>query len=209
MLTYDPKASLQHWPMTNMGRFGLNPHQEPLYRIVFAPSRRHIAIDQDRNAHWIRTYRRLGDLWVMERWRDAYEYSKMTREQWDRQLLHQLGPYPDRGEYDHVHTFEAALPDQCNLEKLVSWIEEGRKRSWQENKDACRGQYEAEEREAAATGAAIIDNAYPAFGTTAISSRLVSRGTKDRPIIHTAEELGLPVGHNKFMTGTGAMKHGN
>lgn len=197
--------------MGNMGRFGLNPFQEPLYRIVFASSRRHLAVDADNNAHWIMTYRRLGDVWVMERWMDAFSYCGMTQERWDLDPCgaKTLGPYPSRGEYHHAFTFEAATPDNCNLEKLVTWIEEGKTRSFQENRAACKAQYEAEERDSASLRAAIIDNAYPAFGATAISSRLVSRGTKDRPIIRTAEELGLPVGHNKFMSGNGVLQHGN
>lgn len=202
-LEYDPVANLQHWP-ASLQRFGNNPYGQPLYRIIFAPSRRNLAGDFS-GFHWIPTYRRLGAVWVLERWRSAWDFAQMPRERWDREMLI-LGPYPERGEYDHCHTFFPVLPADANLDKLISWIEEGKKRSWQDNLDACKAEYEQETKDQRNMQEAILHGAYPAFGANAMVGGAVSRGTKTRPIIKTAEEIGLPHGKwtnpekSKFMS---------
>jgi|SRR5580692_4152082 hypothetical protein len=190
MLGYDPKVNLTHWPMP-MGRFGLNPYGDPLYRIIFAPSRRNLAGDAG-DFRWVPTYRAIGAKWVLERWHDPWKFSQCTKESWDRQLAHILGPYPSRGEYAHVHTFEVVQPPDCDLGKLISWIEEGQKRSYQDNLDALKGQYADEEAANRAKQLAIIDDAHPAFGTTAIASARVARGTKAPKVRRSANELGMP-----------------
>lgn len=197
MLEYDPKANLRVYP-TPMAQFGSNPYGDNLYRIVFAPSRRNLAGDSD-GFHWVPTYRQLGDKWVLERWHDAWKFTQCTKEIWTRQYMHILGPYPDRGEYAHVFTFEAADPAQCDLGKLISWIEEGQNRSWQDNRDACQAEYDAEEKAGANIREAICRDSVSAFGVSAFSGGSVSRSEKAKPLKHTAQELGLPVGNNKFM----------
>ena len=196
MLDYDPVKNLRHWPVP-MLRFGANPYGEALYRIIFAPSRRNLAGDEN-GFRWIPTYRRLGDVWVLERWHSPEQFCKMSRERWEREMLI-LGPYPDRGEYAYVHTFFPVLPDHCNLEKLISWIEEGAKRRFQEHYDAVKGEYDQETKDRQNTAEAITRNAYPAFGANALSSARVSRGTKHLPNFRYAEEVGLPTGQNKFL----------
>lgn len=208
MLEYDPKTSLRHWP-TPMAQYGLNPYGEPKWRIVFAPSRRILAGNQQTGFHWVQAYRsRLGSdptdarlcvpVWILEGWRSAWDFCKMSRERWNAEMLI-LGPYPERGEYDLCHVFSPVLPDDCNIEKLISWIEAGRTKSFQDNLDACRAQYDQETKDRQREVEGRIHNAYPAFGGTAIASSRVARGTKNPRIIRTAEEIGLPVGNNKFM----------
>lgn len=191
---YDPKASLRHWPAP-MARFGKNPYGENLYRIVFAPSRRMIAYgtwaDGSRKARYIPKYPEIGDQWILERWMTPYEYTGRTPEQW-KQTLTVLGPYPDRGEYEVSHVFEACGPTDANLTKLISWIEEGRKRSWWENRTACQADSEADEKERKNLREAIIRDSLPAFGTAPLSGYGGGRGTKTAPILKSAEELGLP-----------------
>ncbi|HEX7766793.1 MAG TPA: hypothetical protein VF443_08770 [Nitrospira sp.] len=197
MLEYDPKANLRQYPMP-MIQFGSNPYGEPLYRIVFASSRRMLAGGTD-GFHWVPAYRQIGDRWVLERWHDPWKFTQCTKEVWERQYMHILGPYPDRGEYAHVFTFEAAPPDQCNIGKLISWVEEGQRRSWQDNRDACQAEYDAEERAGAATRDAICRDSVSAFGVAPFSGGAVSRSQKSAPLRKSANELGLPTGNNKFM----------
>lgn len=196
MLEYDPTTNLRHWPAP-MARFGTNPYGDPLYRIIFAPSRRNLAGDES-GFRWIPTYRRLGDVWVLERWHSPEQFCRMSRERWDREMLI-LGPYPDRGEYAHVHTFFPVLPDHCNLDKLITWIEAGQKTSYQDNHDAIREHYDHETKARQSTVEAMTRDLYPAFGATAMSSAKVSRGTKHLPNLKSANELGLPTGNNKFL----------
>lgn len=190
MLDYDPKANLTHWPMP-MGRFGLNPYGDPLYRIIFAPSRRNLAGGPE-GFRWVQTYRHIGAKWVLECWHDAWKFSQCTPERWNREFLALLGPYPSRGEYAHVHTFEVVQPADCDLGKLISWIEEGQKRSPQDNYDALKGQYEAEESDNRAKQLAIIEDGRPAFGAKPLASAHLTRGTKTKRYSRSANELGMP-----------------
>lgn len=196
-LDYDPTISLRHYPLP-MRRFGLNPYSEPLYRIVFAPSRRNLAGGVDGQAYrWVSTYRYLGEAWVLERWLPAEEFAKCSREKWDRELLI-LGPWPERGEYVHAHTFTCS-PTDANIEKLVSWIEEGKKRRFQEHLDACREEYDQDTKERRNKMDAIIRNALPAFGSAPFAGGRGGRGTKTAPLVRSANELNLPSGQNKFI----------
>ena len=87
----------------------------------------------------------------------------------------------------------------ANLDKLISWITEGRNRSLQEIGDACRAEYDAETKATGAEIGARIRNCLPAFGTVAISGR-VSRGTKTGALKRSAEEMqrrGFVVAHDE------------
>lgn len=196
MLDYDPIKNLQHYPIP-MKRFGVNPYGDPLYRIVRASSRRNLAAPPDGAFRWIRTYPSLGDIWVLEKWHTPWEYCQMSRERWDREKASLLGPFPDRGEYALCEPLYVP-PTDCNLEKLIAWIEAGKKTSFQDNLDAVKSRYDAEDRAKRSMAEAITRNVYPAFGANAMSSSLVSRGTKHQPDLKSANELGLPVGNNKF-----------
>jgi hypothetical protein len=196
---YDPATHLRQYPLP-MARFGQNPYGDNLYRIVFAPSRCNLAGGVEGQSYrWVPTYRSLGEAWVMERWLPAEEFAKCSRAKWDRDLLI-LGPWPERGEFAHCHTFEACGPVDANLDKLVAWIEAGRQRSFSENLTACRDEYERDTRERRSKMDAIIRNALPSFGTSAFVGSHGQRGTKTAPVVRTANELQLPTGNNKFVT---------
>ena len=194
MLDYDPKTGLRHHP-TSMAKFGLNPFQENLYRIIFAPSRRHIVYgewrDGSRRASWVKTYAALGDVWVMERWHTAFEFTRMTEQSWNESMT-VLGIYPSRGEYEICHIFEACAPEHANLDKLVMWIEAGRNRSFSENRTACQQDADRREKETSAEVQDRIRDILPAFGTAPLIGYGGGRGTKTMPITKSAEELGLP-----------------
>lgn len=189
MLSRDPQSTLRHYP-TPMERYGKNPYQENLYRIVFAPSRLYIVHgtwpDGATCARWVPLYRALGDIWVMEKWRPAEEFAACSREQWDTTL----GPYPERGEYQLCHVFEACGPDDANLEKLVKLIE--RRHRLYDIQQWHREDAEREQKQTRTTAEDMIRNKLMAFGTRPFSSALVSRGSKNPPILKSANELGLP-----------------
>lgn len=204
-LTYDPHSSMQHWP-TPMLRFGVNPYGDPLYRIVLSSSRMNLAIDDDGVAVWIPTYTFMDKqgrpiaMWVMERWLSAWDFCQMTPRKWNETMLI-LGPYPERGEYQHCHSFETCTPTDANLEKLISWIEEGKTRPFAEHLKANKGQYENEEKAKRAKMNDIILDKWSSYGCAPfVGGAGVKRGTKTRPILKTANELGLPIGNNKFST---------
>lgn len=216
---YDP-SNLKIYPGINMDRHGLNPFSLPIYRLVFASSVVHQVAYQSTGGYetdnagavystsggswrweWRPKYWAIGDQWIMEQWRSAWEFHGMGRAQWEREFPNL--PFMPEGVYEHCHTFEACTPTDANIEKLISWIKEGRNRTPGEIATAVRAEYDAE---TLATGNEIserIRHCLPAFGTVAISGR-VSRGTKTDAIKRTAEDMarrGFVVAHDEARDG--------
>jgi len=192
-----------HHP-TPLARFGLTPYGDPLYRIVFAPSRRSCVFgewpDGRTEARYERRYPGVGDRWVLERWLPAAEYARCDEATWNLRFSI-LGPYPARGEYEQCHVFEACGPIDANLEKLIAWIEEGRKRPFSENRAALKDAYELERKGARSTQDAIVRDRMSAFLDRPFSQLSTGgRGTKTARFDRAAEALGLPVGRNKFIS---------
>lgn len=188
MLDYDPLKNLVTYPGISMARFGNNPHGEPLFRIIFAPSRRNLAAMPGEAFQWVPTYS-LGNVWVLEKWLDAYAYSKCTRETWDSKMAAMLGPYPSRGEYQHAHTFTCSI-DDANIDKLIAWINEGKNRRWNEVHDACIAAYEYQQEESRKKARDLIQNALPAFGSTAFAGAHGKRGSKTVKDLRPARGIG-------------------
>lgn len=189
-----------------MSRFGLNGYLDPLYRIVFASSRLHIvnyqADDGSWRAEWRPRYRSIGDKWILEKWISAPEYYGMSRTRWEREYPNL--PWQARGEYEQVHTFETCSPADANLEKLIMWVNEGKKRSRQDVKDAVRGEYDQETKDTQNEVDARIRNCLPAFGTVPMAGYGGGRGTKTDAIMRSAEELqkkGYMVAHDGHKQG--------
>lgn len=201
MLEYDPLTSLRHWPLP-MARFGLNPYGGNLYRIVFAPSRRRLICgewsDGSTKAQWMRAYPDMGNIWIMEKWCSAEEFGG-TKKRWDLECQ-SLGPWPDRGEYEICHSFETSTPDDAALEKLICWIEMGRKTSFFETQTFIKRDVDREKRAVSDQQDAMIRNWLPAFGTAPMIGRGGGRGTKTMPILKSANELGLPTQGGQMRT---------
>ncbi len=200
MLDYDPARNLQHYPVSGgMKRFGLTPHGEALFRVVFAPSRRYLVVGEV--ASWAVLHKHLGPVWIMERWLSAEQFAKCSRADWERDCL-ALGPWPERGEYELCHVFDTAQPSDASIEALVTLIEYGRQVPFA---DTLRWQREDALKEKLATRAtaeAMIRNRFPAFGVESFVGAHGHRGTKTAPILKSAEELGLP-------TRPGMLSNGN
>lgn len=206
--TYDPSTNLTHFP-TSMAKYGQNQYGENRYRIISTASRRHLVgglwADGATEYRWVPTYRHIPEPWVLEAW----DTCRMTMREWDNLkdprsgwLIN--GPYPSRGEYYHAHTFTCPVVD-ANLDKLIMWLEEGKKRSWQDNLDACKQDYEADTKDRQGRMDAIVRSALPAYcSSPAFSGGAVSRGSKTAPILLTADQVVMPngrpapVGNNKF-----------
>ncbi len=201
MFEYDPTVNLRHYP-TPMRKYGLNPFNEPLYRIVFRESRRHLVggtwRDGSTGYHWVEKYRQVSSPWILERWYTAAEFTKMTKTQWDTQMVDPLsgwlvlGPYPSRGEYDMVWEFDAGGPANDSLTKIIGYLELGRTRSFQDIRDAHVADYEAETKAMRQNRYDDIRDGMTAFGSAPISAGRFGRGTKTTPELLTAEQCGLP-----------------
>lgn len=194
-MNYDPVTSLRHYPVA-MRRFGLNPHGEPMYRVVFAPSRRYLVVgewtDGSNCAHYVIKHKNVGPVWIMERWLPAEQYAKCSREHWDREML-VLGPWPGRGEYELCHVFDVAGPSDANIQTLITWIEAGRNIPFSDTLQFHRDEAEREQKATRNQAEDLIRNRLPAYGSRPfVSGRGVKRGTKTANLLRTAEELGLP-----------------
>lgn len=194
MLSYDPVAQLQHYPIGGgMSRFGLNPYGENLYRVVFAPSRRYLVAgewpDGSNCAQWVPKYKHLGNVWILEKWRSGEELEPQGKEFWNRERLI-LGPWPERGDYDICEPL-ACHPSDANIEKLVAWVEMGRKVSFQETLSWHREDEAREKKATRETVEQIIRDKLPAWGSRPFAGAH-GRRTTPTPRLLSAEEAGLP-----------------
>ena len=201
-LEYDPVLNLRHFPVP-MARFGKNPFGENLYRIVFTSSRRHLVggrwPDGTTGYHWVPKYRKVKAGWILERWNTAWQFAGMSQREWDTTMIDPvsgwllLGPYPARGEYDLAWEFDAGV-DADSLDKIIGAVELGRNRSFEDLRQFHKAEYAGEEKQWKGDANAEVRDAVTAFGNAALSSRLVSRGSKTRgEIRYTAEEAGMPI----------------
>ena len=195
----DPKTALQHYPVS-MERFGKNPYGENLWRIVFAPSRYHLLHGNDGSSKWAPMYRHVGPYWVLEKWMSADAFAGMSRTRWEREMLI-LGPWPERGEYQLAHVFEACGPVDANLDKLIQWIMAGYRNSYQTVKDGVMAQVEAEQKDVRRQLGDKIENLLPAFGNAAMVGYGGIRNPKSGNFNKDARSLGLPTTDNAFVSG--------
>ncbi len=195
ILEYDPKVNLQHYPLPTR-RFGLNPFGEPLYRIVFASSRRNLAGPAwpgETEFQWVPSYPAVKAAWVLERWHSAFEFTGMTRTSWDYEMVERLGPYPARGEYSLVWEFNLGV-DADSLDKIVGVIEGRHRHSAQELRDFNAAEYAAEDKQTHAAVYGEIKESQRAWGSRPFAGAHGSRGSKTSfvPVL-TAEQAGMPV----------------
>jgi hypothetical protein len=107
---------------------------EPLFRIVFAPSVMYLVggdyTNPDTGAVEFSGYQPrqrydyIGDKWILEKWVSGYEFTKQTeieyKAQWEDPITHLCltGPYPRNGEYQWVWTF--TKPEQIGAAGIVA-----------------------------------------------------------------------------------------
>lgn len=188
-----------------MGRFGLNPYGQPLYRIVLASSRREFTFGDwegtgNQYVRWTPKYPALTgkgfDTWVMEKWVPP-EYFRCSRENWPAVN----GPFPDRGDYEIAHAFESCLPDAANIEKLITWIQRSAEISQYRTFIGLRNMEDARRQAVRKVAEDMIRSKLPAFGCrpmfsggggqTTIRSTKNHKGPRPRRML-TAQEIGMP-----------------
>jgi hypothetical protein len=202
----------RHFPIP-MARFGLNPFGENLWRIVFAPTVHRLIGGKWKDGsieYRLRpTYRDLKDKWILEKWISAFEFCQMTEGTYNFMMadsetgMYPAGPYPHRGTYFHVHTFESVQPGDCNLEWIVGVIAKAKNNDPAQVKQAIDEHYSAQERARKSTQRDQLVELRPSFGTRPTS--LPGGGvhtTKTFKFDLSAADLkgrGMPVGRNKAM----------
>ena len=202
LLDYDPVKNLQHFPLS-MARFGLNPYSENMYRIVHGSSRRYLVAgewpDGSVGARWVLKYKNNRQDWILEQWRSGEDICPEGKDWWAQQIG---VPFPERGDYELAHAFELVHPENCDLDKLIAWVQAGKRYSLDEKIVFSREQASKEKESIGKTAREITRNRLPAFGCRPFFSRRVARGSEKivRKVTHTAEELGLPVQNGQTRT---------
>lgn len=182
----------QHYPMP-LARYGLNPYAKPLYRVVFAPSVRHLIGGRWRDGsveyRSRPTYSNMGNEWVLERWISGEEFAKMSREQYEIRFknesgLFTMGPYPTEGIYflcNDAPLHPTAIND---VGKLIEAIEFGRRNKSHEREieNGLLWQKEIDQREKVTDDIMLgrIQELRPAFGNRPTSFRGNVHTTKSK-----------------------------
>jgi hypothetical protein len=181
--THDPPSSLQ-LRLARAG--GLNRYDEPNFRVVWGWSRLTWIggkwTDTDAHGNVMREIIELRevpkyfpfDRWHIERWMPPETYG--SPQQWYAQTIERndgisipaLGPYPQRGEYEHCFTLAGPLgefiplsPSAC--EAIVRAVEFARAQSFHEHRAALSRREMRYEREWDAHADAVFNDSSPAF----------------------------------------------
>jgi hypothetical protein len=221
----------QFWVGASLRHFGTNPYSEPIWRVIWAPSRmrmiggRHTERDSkpspDREIlargrdisvvrewvgyKWYPMYPK-KECYVLEKWLSSVEYggSKASYEASQRDPdtgLLVCGPYPERGEYFGAFWFPSgAYPAASAVEAKIRQIAFGKTFSYDEHRRANLEAEKKERRDLVNRGKEIILDSLPAHGLRATDRNPARRKPEDYKLRYAAEDLGLPVGHNKTFT---------
>lgn len=186
---------------TPMGRFGLNPHGEPLFRITYAPSVKMVVggeFSDGFTGYRIRpAYRHVGPEWIIEKWVSAQEFTNMTEAEYNQSYKDPItgligtGPYPSRGIYTYCETL-SRNPGDINAEVLTQLILKAKNNDPMANQRAMQATMEAEEKAADKERFDRCKELLPAFGVRAANLGGHVKATKSAPIMKSANELNLP-----------------
>lgn len=185
----------------SMKRFGVNPHGESLWRVVFAPSVKKIVggkFADGFTGYRVRpSYQHLGPVWVLEKWISAFQHTQMTEARYEQQYkdletgLIPTGPYPSRGTYSFCEALNGN-PADINFDWIIGYIRKGERNDPAQNAKVLLDNMERQEKADAAERFDRCKEMLPAFGIRATSYRGHVKATKSAPIMKSANELGLP-----------------
>ena len=189
------------YPMP-MGRYGLNPHGEPIYRLVYAPSVKKLVGGQFADGfigYRARpAYRHIGQHWIIEKWISAFDLTRMTEEQYnsaykDKETgLFPTGPYPSRGVYYYCETL-SCNPAEANIDKLVMWLEHAKQVDPAANQRALLEMIDKADKAEAAERYAWADDKKRVSGIRPANIGGRVKALKSMPMEKSANQLGLPI----------------
>lgn len=213
-----------HWP-TSLARFGTNPFQKNLFRMVYAPSVKKMIFGTNNKGetggHVRPAYRHLGEVWILEKWISGQQACQMTPTEYENygprcpqsgMLLE--GPYPACGIYEHCWTFDTDTL-QGGIEgavgTIIGLINKGAGRSYAEIKAANKELAEKEEKIAADNRFLRVRETESCFGIRPASvpggPRRGNLKSLRNPI--TADKTGLPTKRGSVMSLKGPTIHGS
>jgi hypothetical protein len=203
--------------MTPMKVYGTIPgRDEPLFRIVYAPSVRALMGGEFTNpetgaveftGYQARPlYDHIGDKWIMEKWASAFDYTKQTEAeyyaQWkDQHGLCLTGPYPRNGAYQWVWTFNK--PEQIGAAGIVAaLVNKARFNSQAANEAALRDAQKAAKKARFQQNFDRMKDANRAFGIRAANIGGRVKAQKSFPELQPASKFGLPERGNRALKPT-------
>ncbi len=184
-----------------MGRYGKIDESfggGNLYRLIWAESRK-VTLVCETGTYTLPHYVAVEPLrnpkvWILEKWLPPDQITALTAEEWtaDPDCIAQ-GPYPARGDYAMAALPLTCDPSQANIDKLVQWVEAGRKRTRGQNAVAIQNEVDAKEKTRDRKRRDMIDNQLLPYGGEAyVGSGRAKRGTKTVSPQYSANDLGLP-----------------
>jgi hypothetical protein len=200
-----------------MKRFGVNPYDQPLYRVVFSDSRTDLI-----GGRWpdgVCEYRevpRYPDIhsWILEKWMTSKEYAGEPEEYQRSQLdldsgLFTCGPYPEKGQYQICYVFPHQ-PTDGMIVQVVSAIKISRDVHPAHQKQAYVDAYAKQEQDRDNRMSDIWDDSQGAFAKAdavismayrkgAVRDRQGFKRASDMPLDKWGESL-LPTRDNFFGT---------
>jgi hypothetical protein len=206
-----------------MSRFGMNPFHQPLFRMVYAPSVKKMIFGTDTKGvtggHIRPAYRRLGEVWILEKWISGQQSCQMTPQEYEnfgarcpQSGLLIEGPYPVTGVYEHVWTFDADTLQggiEGALDKIIALVNKGAGRSYEEIKAANKEFDAKEEKRAADERFLRVRETESCFGIRPASlpggPRTGNLKSLRDPI--TADKTGLPTQRGSVMAMKGPTLH--
>ena len=206
-------GSVIFYPGISMTRFGLIPDEYgggTKYRIIWAPSRM-VTLTGREKTMTVPMYRGplaiepVGEFWILEGWVPPYQLAgNLTADEWNANpALLNTGPYPSKGDYIRRETL-AVTPADANIEKLITWIEEGTKRTHSERLQACINNMEYDIDDRRKKRKDLVTNAMRPFGAETMigyGGTELSRNSKTYKIVKSAEEVGIRPGETRAMRG--------
>lgn len=209
------------WGGRSLKSFGLNPYNEPLFRVVWGPSRLiligaawqdHIGpipTDQEIAAagkdtsllsvkeefRWVPKY---PEVWVLERWLTPVQYGGPPAV-WDRDEREsevKFGPYPNRGEYEECYQFQTEPPYSA-VERVIQMLVYGSQYTQAERKQALEAEREGKVWDWKNKCEAIWSDSQGAFNNKPTNVNPAKR-TADK--VDLSKVANLPQGDGKFFT---------
>lgn len=217
-------GSVLRYPGISMTRFGLIPEEYgggTKYRIIWAPSRMVTLTGREKTVtvpYYVDSIQvvdgiprqcpamePVGDFWILEGWVPPWILAgNLTADEWNANpALLNTGPYPSKGDYIRRETL-AVTPADANIEKLITWIEEGTKRTHNERLQACINNMEYDINDRRTKRKDLIGNAMRPFGAETMigyGGTELSRNSKTYKIVKSAEEVGIRPGETRAMRG--------
>ena len=207
MIEANPQGLIQ-WSPALMKRYGSVVdggayNGSNLYRLIWAPSRA-VTLMLDRGATTLPKYVAVEPLfnpavWVLEKWRSCADIAgEVTQADWNAPNSEWLmqGPYPLDGDYELCTQLAVGVdPASANIDKLVVWVEAGKKFSPQQNALALQNKMDEEDKTKRRVIKDKIDDRVLPFAGEAWASGSSVRSKRNTKVIetkHSANELGLP-----------------